>query len=53
LNGYEICVIDVSHSAEPANLATEKGAEFFIRVGPTSWQLDAEETMRYISTKWG
>lgn len=53
LDGKEVCVLDVSHSATPAYHATDKGAEFYIRFGPTSRLLDAAETVSYISTRWG
>jgi hypothetical protein len=36
----------------PVFLKTEKGKQFFIRVGNTTRALDHEETLRYTETNW-
>lgn len=53
LNGKEVCVVDVTHSSAPVYLSGDKGSEFYVRTGPTSHLLDAEETVNYISNRWG
>lgn len=46
-----VCVVDVERSAEPVFAKTEKGREFYVRVGNTTRALDAEETLRYIESR--
>ena len=53
LDGKEVCVLDVEQASEPVYFAGEKGAEFYIRLGPTSRLLDPQETVAYINNKWG
>lgn len=53
LDGQEVCVVDITQSYMPAYISGEKGAEFYTRFGPTSHLLDPEETVSYISGKWG
>ncbi len=47
-----VCVVDVERSSEPVFLKTDKGKEFFVRVGNTSRSLDHEETHKYIEGQW-
>jgi hypothetical protein len=51
-DGKLVYVVDVERTPEPAFLRTEKGREFFVRIGNTSRSLDHEETHRYIETHW-
>jgi hypothetical protein len=51
-DGQVVYVVDVERTPEPVFLKTEKGKEFFIRVGNTSRSLDHEETHRYVETHW-
>jgi hypothetical protein len=51
-DGGLVYVIDVERTPEPVFLKTEKGREFFVRVGNTSRSLDHEEAHRYIETHW-
>lgn len=53
LDSKEVCVVDVSQSSGPTFFSGEKGSEFYIRFGPTSRLLDPEETVNYISARWG
>ena len=46
-----VCVVDVERSAEPVFTKTEKGREFFVRVGNTTRPLDTEDAMRYIESR--
>lgn len=52
LNGMKLCVVNVDRSMEPAFLRGPRGMEFYIRMGPTSRLLDAEETLRYTQNNW-
>jgi hypothetical protein len=52
MDGSEVCVVDVTQSSTPVYYSGEKGAEFYIRTGPTSHLLDPEETVNYINNKW-
>ncbi len=51
-DGTTVCRVDVAPSSEPAYLSTQRGKEFFIRVGNTSRALDAQETVSYINSHW-
>jgi hypothetical protein len=51
VNGNRVCVIEVDRSPEPVFVKSEKGREFFIRVGNTTRALDAEETMKYVESR--
>jgi hypothetical protein len=53
LDSNQVCVVDVYQSPQPAYLKGERGAEFYIRFGPTSRMLDTEEAMNYINMNWG
>ena len=52
LFGEQVCVIDVEGAPIPAYMRGDKGSEFYIRFGPTSRMLDAEETVNYINMHW-
>jgi uncharacterized protein YaaQ len=51
-NGKLVYVVDVERTPEPVFLKSEKGKEFFVRIGNTSRSLDHEETHHYIETHW-
>ena len=53
MDGKEVCVIDVTQSHGPCYFAGDRGAEFYVRFGPTSRFLDPEETVKYCTAKWG
>ena len=52
LDGKAIYVVDVEPSSKPAFAKTQKGKEFFIRVGTTTPPLDSEDVMNYIHAHW-
>ena len=52
VDGKEVCIVDVERASEPVFLKTDKGKQFFVRVGNTSRALDHEEMLRYIETNW-
>jgi len=52
LNGKYLCVIDVERAPDPVFLKSEKGKDFFIRVGNTSRALDPEKTVAYVNMHW-
>jgi predicted HTH transcriptional regulator len=52
VDGQEVCIVDVERASEPVFLKTDKGKQFFVRVGNTSRALDHEEMLRYIETNW-
>lgn len=49
----KICRINVSKSAEPSYLTVANKKVFFIRAGNTSRDLDSEQTVAYIRTRFG
>jgi hypothetical protein len=51
VDGHKVCVPDVDRSAEPVFTKSDKGREFFVRVGNTTRALDPEETLRYIESR--
>lgn len=51
VDGRTVCVIDVGRSTEPVFAKTEKGREFYVRVGNTTRALDPEETLRYMESR--
>ncbi len=51
VDGRVVCVIDVGRSTEPVFAKTDKGREFYVRVGNTTRGLDAEETLRYTESR--
>jgi Putative DNA-binding domain len=52
VDGKEVCIVDVERASEPVFLKTDRGKQFFVRVGNTSRALDHEEMLRYIETNW-
>ena len=48
LSEKQVCVVDVDHSTEPAFMTSQKGREFYVRLGNTSRALDPEQTMNFI-----
>lgn len=52
LEGKPIFVVDVDRATEPAFMKTDKGTEFFVRVGSTTRSLGPEEAHRYIELNW-
>ena len=48
MDGKTIYVVKTSKSSEPAFLDSQRGIEFFIRVGNTTRALDPEQTVNYI-----
>ena len=48
VDGKAICVIDVSRSSEPAFMSSQKGREFYVRIGNTTRGLDPEEPLSYL-----
>ena len=48
----DVCIVDVERSPEPVFAKTDKGTEFFVRVGNTTHSLDTEETHKYIEMNW-
>ena len=52
VEGKEVCIVDVERASEPVFLRTDKGKQFFVRVGNTSRPLDHEEMLRYKETNW-
>jgi predicted HTH transcriptional regulator len=52
VEGKEVCIVDVERASEPVFLRTDKGKQFFVRIGNTSRALDHEEMLRYIETNW-
>ncbi len=52
IDGKHVCVVDVYQAPQPAFLKSEKGAELYIRFGPTSRLLDTEEAVKYINMNW-
>jgi hypothetical protein len=52
LDGETVCVVDVDKAPEPAYLVSEKGKQFYIRVGNTSRALDPEQMVNHISMNW-
>ena len=52
VNKKKVCVVDVDRSSEPVFVKTEKGKQFFVRVGNTTRALDHEEMLRYTETNW-
>jgi hypothetical protein len=52
VDGKEVCIVDVERASEPIFLKTDKGKQFFVRVGNTTRALDHEEMLRYIETNW-
>ena len=48
----KVCIVDVERASEPVFLKTDKGKQFFVRVGNTSRALDHEEMLRYKETNW-
>lgn len=53
VGGKEVCIIDTERSPEPVFLKTDKGKQFFIRVGNTTRALDHEDMLRYKEINWG
>jgi predicted HTH transcriptional regulator len=51
VEGHTVCVVDLERFAEPVFTKTEKGREFYVRVGNTTRALDTEETLRYIESR--
>ena len=47
-----VCIIDVERSPEPVFIKSDRGKEFFIRVGNTSRALDHEEMLKYVGENW-
>jgi hypothetical protein len=47
-----VCVVDVDRAAEPVFVKEPGGSVFYIRFGPTTRSLDAEEAVRYIHMSW-
>jgi predicted HTH transcriptional regulator len=53
VNGESVCVVDVERSPEPVFANSSKASkEFYIRVGNTTRAINAEETHRYIESRW-
>lgn len=52
IQSNQVCILDVERTPEPIFAKTEKGREFFVRVGNTTRALDAEETHRYVEMNW-
>lgn len=50
--GRPVFVIDVDRAPEPVFIKTDKGTEFFVRVGSTTRSLGPEDTHRYIALNW-
>ena len=48
LSEKQVCVVDVDRSTEPAFMTSQKGREFYVRLGNTSRALDPEQTMNFI-----
>ena len=48
LSEKQVCVVDVDRSMEPAFMTSQKGREFYVRLGNTSRALDPEQTMNFI-----
>jgi hypothetical protein len=54
IDGHDVCLIDVDAGLKPTYADSEKGKSlFFIRAGNTTRQLDMQETVDYISGRWG
>jgi hypothetical protein len=52
MEGKQVCVIDTDRAPEPVFLKTDKGKQFFVRVGNTTRALDHEETLKYTEVNW-
>lgn len=52
VDGKEVCIADVERAPEPVFLKTDRGKQFFVRVGNTSRALDHEEMLHYTETNW-
>ena len=52
VEGKEVCIVDVERAPEPVFLKTDRGRQFFVRVGNTRRALDHEETLHYTETNW-
>lgn len=52
LDSRTVCIVDVDKAPEPAYLDSEKGKQFYIRVGNTSRALDPEQMVNHISMNW-
>ena len=52
LNEKTVCVVEVDKAPEPAFLVSERGKQFYVRVGNTSRALDAEQSVKHISMNW-
>ena len=52
VDGKPVCVVEADRAPEPVFLKTDKGKQFFVRVGNTTRALDHEETVKYTETNW-
>ena len=47
-----ICIVKIESSPKPVFLCETAGNEFYVRVGNTTRQLDAQATHEYIGMHW-
>ena len=52
IDGQNICAVDVETSSVPAFMESDRGKEFYVRVGNTTRSLDPEQTVNHIQINW-
>lgn len=52
LDEKDVCAITVSKTNQPVFMKGEKGKVFYVRLGNTTHDLDAEKTYKYIEANW-
>lgn len=52
IDGNTVCVVEVDQGGGPAYVETNRGKQFFVRVGNTTRPLDPEETVTYVDSHW-
>lgn len=52
IDDQNICAVDVETSSIPAFMESDRGKEFYVRVGNTTRSLDPEQTVNHIQMNW-